>query len=164
MGWYYIEINNYSIVVKDCPHSSHLKECYCGEDYSASAGVIHVWKNENNSWERLLSQFQPFFSEEKRKLSIIYIYPNQVFVEKTSHAELKNDVFNLAELNRIVHCLLNIYIYRLSSPCCSFTDLLKTCQIIQQLLKTCNNWPKDDKVHCTRNKDYVQLFSKKINV
>lgn len=106
----------------------------------------------------------PFFSEEKRKLSIIYIYPNQVFVEKTSHAELKNDVFNLAELNRIVHCLLNIYIYRLSSPCCSFTDLLKTCQIIQQLLKTCNNWPKDDKVHCTRNKDYVQLFSKKINV
>lgn len=106
----------------------------------------------------------PFFSEEKRKLSIIYIYPNQVFVKKTSHAELKNDVFNLAELNRIVHCLLNIYIYRLSSPCCSFTDLLKTCQIIQQLLKTCNNWPKDDKVHCTRNKDYVQLFSKKINV
>lgn len=51
----------------------------------------------------------PFFSEEKRKLSIIYIYPNQVFVEKTSHAELKNDVVNLAELNRIVHCLLNIY-------------------------------------------------------
>lgn len=52
-----------------------------------------------------------FFSDEKRKLSIIYIYPNQVFVEKTSHAELKNDVVNLAELNRIVHCLLNIYIY-----------------------------------------------------
>lgn len=106
----------------------------------------------------------PFFSEEKRKLSIIYIYPNQVFVEKTSHAELKNDVFNLAERNRNVHCLLNIYIYRLSFPCCSITDLLKTCQRIQQLLKTCNNWPKDDKVHCTRNKDYVQLFSKKINV
>lgn len=120
-------------------------------------------------WKQLLRKITIsiptlFFSEEKRKLSIIYIYPNQVFVEKTSHAELKNDVFNLAELNRIVHCLLNIYIYRLSSPCCSFTDLLKTCQIIQQLLKTCNNWPKDDKVHCTRNKDYVQLFSKKINV
>lgn len=91
MGWYYIEINNYSIVVKDCPRSSHLKECYCGWDYSASAGVIHVWKNKNNSWERLLSQFQPFFfSEEKRKLSIIYIYPNQVYAEKkvTCHAEL----------------------------------------------------------------------------
>lgn len=120
-------------------------------------------------WKQLLRKITIsiptlFFSEEKRKLSIIYIYPNQVFVKKTSHAELKNDVFNLAELNRIVHCLLNIYIYRLSSPCCSFTDLLKTCQIIQQLLKTCNNWPKDDKVHCTRNKDYVQLFSKKINV
>lgn len=57
----------------------------------------------------------PFFSEEKRKLSIIYIYPNQVFVEKTSHAELKNDVFNLAELNRIVHCLLNIYIQAILS-------------------------------------------------
>lgn len=81
----------------------------------------------------------PFFSEEKRKLSIIYIYPNQVFVEKTSHAELKNYVFNLAELNRNVHCLLNIYIQAILSMC-SFTDLLKTCQIIQQLLKTCNNW------------------------
>lgn len=80
-----------------------------------------------------------FFSEEKRKLSIIYIYPNQVFVEKTSHAELKNYVFNLAELNRNVHCLLNIYIQAILSMC-SFTDLLKTCQIIQQLLKTCNNW------------------------
>lgn len=56
-----------------------------------------------------------FFSDEKRKLSIIYIYPNQVFVEKTSHAELKNDVFNLAELNRIVHCLLNIYIQAILS-------------------------------------------------
>lgn len=101
----------------------------------------------------------PFFSEEKRKLSIIYIYPNQVFVEKTSHAELKN-----LQIWIELYIVYWIYIYRLSSPCCSCTDLLKTCQIIQQLLKTCNNWPKDDKVHCTRNKDYVQLFSKKINV
>lgn len=67
-------------------------------------------------WKQLLRKITIsiptlFFSEEKRKLSIIYIYPNQVFVEKTSHAELKNDVVNLAELNRIVHCLLNIYIY-----------------------------------------------------
>lgn len=47
------------------------------------------------------------FSGEKQ-LSIIYIYPNHVFVEKMSHADLINGVFNLAELNRIVHCPLNM--------------------------------------------------------
>lgn len=54
MGWYYIEINNYSIVVKDCFYFLYFKECYCGEDYFVLVGVIYVWKNENNFWERLL--------------------------------------------------------------------------------------------------------------
>lgn len=49
----------------------------------------------------------PCFAVEKQLL-ITYIYPNHVFVEKMSHADLKNGVFNLAEINRIVLCSLNM--------------------------------------------------------
>lgn len=120
-------------------------------------------------WKQLLRKITIsiptlFFSEEKRKLSIIDIYPNQVFVEKTSHAELKNDVVNLAELNRIVHCLLNIYIYTgYLLPAVHSLTYWKLVRLFSSFWK--HVIPViDRKIKYIVPEIRIQLFSKKTNV